>query len=120
MSRTKIYVVPENSSRKAKAKAWFKNRMTDITEWWDENKNVVAVVGPAVIGGIAVGVKVIGKHINLDKEQALKDRYVYDTSLGHYWELKKKLSNAEWTEIERRRNAGEKLGSILENMRVLK
>lgn len=120
MPKVKVYVVPENDTKRAKTKAWFKNRMVDMSCWWDENKDVVSVVAPVVIGGLTVGAKVIGKYVNLGKEQALKDRYVYDTSLGHYWELRKKLTNAEWTEIERRRNAGEKLGSILENMKVLK
>lgn len=116
----KVYVVPENDSAKAKAKAWLHNRKVDAQCLWADHKEEILILGPAAIGAISVGVKVIGKRINLHKEEQLKDFRVYDTSLGHYWELRKKLSNSQWLEIERRRGAGESLGDILYDMKVLK
>lgn len=118
--RVKIYVVPENDKKSTKFKAWMKNRWTDMTCWVSDHKTEIMVVAPVVIGGIATTAKVVGKNVNLQKEQRLKEKFVYDTSLGHYWELKQKLSNSQWTEIERRRAQGETLGQILNDMRVLK
>lgn len=100
----------------AKKEKW----TTRIVNWWDQNKEIVMIVVPPAIGLLTLGVKTFGKRINLQKEQNLKDRYVYDASLGHYWELKKKLSNSQWTEIERRKKTGECLGQILADMNVLK
>lgn len=116
----KVYVVPENDSFGAKAKAWVKNRRTDVECWWDEHGETVVALTPVVVTGGTIIAKVIGKRVNLQKEQTLKDRFVYDTSLGHYWELKKKLTNSQWVEIENRRRAGESLGNILAQMGVLK
>lgn len=119
--KVKVYVVAaENESKWKKAKCWMKNRWTDISTWCSENKGTIMVVAPVVITGIATTAKVVGKSINLHKEQGLRDKYVYDTSLGHYWELKSKLSNQQWTEINQRRDSGESLGKILDDMKVLK
>lgn len=116
----KVYVVPEDDSKKAKAKAWVKNRVTDAQCWCSENKELIAVLAPGIIGAVTFGIKAISKHNNIMRQQDLKEKYVYDTSLGHYWELKRKLSNSQWSEIERRRNSGESLGQILASMGVLK
>lgn len=117
---TKIYVVPKDDSKKEKARAWLKNKKTDAEVWWEENKEIFAVIAPAALGAAAWGFRVLGKRANLRKEQILKDKFVYDTSLGHYWELKKKLTNEQWVEIENRRRNGESLGNILARMGVLK
>ena len=118
--KVRVYVVPENDTKKSKVKAWLKNRWTDVSCWCGEHKTEIMVVAPVVIGGIATTAKVIGKSVNLNKEQNLKEKFVYDTSLGHYWELRQKLTNSQWTEIERRRANGETLGQILNDMKVLK
>lgn len=91
-----------------------------IKTLWDENKVAIAVIVPAVGTVVAKGIQVIGRRHNLKIEERNRDRRVYDTSLGHYWELRRKLDNRDWTEINRRRNRGESLGEILEEMRVLK
>lgn len=64
--------------------------------------------------------KTVNKHMNVKKEQKLKDLYCYDRSAGHYWRLRRKLTNSEWVEIDRRMNNGERLGIILEELKVLK
>lgn len=118
--KVRVYVVPENDKRTSKFKAWVKNRWTDVSCWCSEHKTEIMVVAPVVIGGIATTAKIVGKSVNLNKEQNLKEKFVYDTSLGHYWELRQKLTNSQWTEIERRRANGETLGQILNDMKVLK
>ena len=54
------------------------------------------------------------------KDEELHDLYCYDRSLGHYWRLKRELSNKEWLEIDKRKKEGERLADILADMRVLK
>ena len=62
----------------------------------------------------------VSKRINLRKQEELKDLYCYDRSLGHYWRLRRELTNAEWLEIDRRKKNGERLADILEELKVLK
>ena len=69
--------------------------------------------------GIAAGAKMLSKHAALAKEQNLKDLYCYDRSLGHYWKLRRELTNEEWLEIDKRKKNGERLSDILDDMRVL-
>ena len=75
---------------------------------------------PIVIGGITTVAKVVGKHVNLHKQEDLKDLYCYDRSLGHYWKLRRELTNQEWLEIDKRKKNGERLSDILDELKVLK
>lgn len=117
----KIYVVPDPNEtkfqlmrRKAKAK------LEMAGDWFNRNKEIVLVLAPVFIGGITTVVKVVGKHVNLHKEEAVKNLYCYDRSLGHYWALRRELSNKEWLEIDQRKKNGERLSDILEALKVLK
>ena len=111
------------ADRRRTVKEWFYDTSRDIKIWWDENHEWAIVVLPIVgAGAIWVMKKVISggiQHINLAKEQALKDLYIYDRSGGHYWKLRRKLSTREWTEFESRRKAGETISTILRDMRVI-
>ena len=62
----------------------------------------------------------VSKRINLRKQEELKDLYCYDRSLGHYWRLRRELSNKEWLEIDQRKKNGERLSDILAEMKVSK
>lgn len=91
--------------------------------WIVDNKEMIVILLPVAIGGVklvTVVVKGIAKNANLKQAEAVKNLYCYDTSLGKYWELKRKLSNQEWLLVEQRRAAGEKLGTILSSINVLK
>lgn len=101
---------------KDKIKQWLKN----WTEWCFRNKEVVITLTPVVIAGLTTVTKVVGKRVNLGKQERIKTLYCYDRSLGHYWRLKRELSNREWLEIDRRKRSGECLADILSSMKVLK
>lgn len=117
-------VVSMNDFRKESKKREFKEKVhakiQNGKDWFVRNKEAVITLTPIVIGGITTVTKVVGKHVNLHKEETLKDLYCYDRSLGHYWRLKRELSNQEWLEIDRRKKNGERLSDILSDMRVLK
>lgn len=89
-------------------------------EWFFKNKDAVITLTPVVIAGVTTVVKVVGKRVNLGKQEDIKNLYCYDRSLGHYWRLRRELSNKEWLEIDRRKKDGERLADILSDMRVLK
>lgn len=91
-----------------------------VADWWDDNKVYVAVAAPIAGKVLLETVRAAKRHHVARIELRNKDLRLYDTSLGHYWELKRKLNNSDWVTINRRRNHGESLGDILEELRVLK
>lgn len=111
------------ADRKRTFKEWFSDKSREIKIWWDENREWAIVVVPVAGTGLIWMMKKIVsggiQHINLTKEQALKDLYIFDRSGGHYWKLRRKLSTNEWMEFERRRKSGELIGEILRSMRVI-
>ena len=75
-----------------------------------------------VVGGLALSAAAVkaGSRIGARKsDKELKDKYIYDRSAGHYWKLRKKPSQNQWAEIDRRKKGGEGLYSILDDMRLL-
>ena len=116
----KIYVVPKDDSFKEKAKAWAKNRKTDVECFWTEHGDEVKTIAPILIGGgLALG-KAISKHNAIKAEQILKDRKIYDPRMGHYYTMKRKPTDWQWTEIDRRFRNGEGYGDILRDLGLLK
>lgn len=117
----KIYVVPDPNETKLE---YWKRRadakFQECKDWMRRNKEAVIILAPILIGGVTTIVKVVGKRANLNKEEAVKNLYCYDRSLGHYWALRRELSNKEWLEIDARKRAGERLSDILDELRVLK
>lgn len=85
---------------------------------WD-NKEIIIVATPVVLSVVTPIVKSVTKHNNLLKEEDLKNLYYYDRSQGHYWKLRRELSGREFVDIAHRRQAGEKLVDILDDLRVL-
>ena len=99
-----------------------KAKLRDAAEWVSNHKEEIAIATPIVLGLIAEGSKLgksVIRHNNLVKEQQLKDLYCYDRSLGHYWKLRKPLSNNDWILINQRKANGEALADILSSMKVL-
>ena len=92
----------------------------DGKAWVVRNKEWLITLTPVVISGLVTVTKVAGRHANLRKEESVKNLYCYDRSLGHYWKLRRELTNDEWLEIDRRKKNGERLSDILDDMRVLK
>ena len=92
----------------------------DGKDWVIDNKEMIIVLAPIVAGIATPIIKGIGKHVTLKKTKDLKELYCYDRSLGHYWSLRRELTNREWIAIDRRKKCGEHLADILADMRVLK
>lgn len=106
--------------KKAERKKKIEAVKTKAKDWWEENKAYVVLLGPGVLAAGGKLIHEIGKRHNLRIEEMQKDLRVYDTSLGHYWELRRKLDNNDWCYINRERDRGASLGDILDRMKVLK
>ena len=103
--------------RRAKWNKFKEETVTFVENHWQE---LAALAVPAAVG-VAKGIsKYAKKQQAVRAELKTKDLRVDDTSLGHYWELRRKLTNREWIQIEARRQRGERLANILADMKVLK
>lgn len=121
MTIIKAYESSDSEETKIYRLKWkLKNKLQDVGDWFNKNKETILVLTPIVIGGMTTVVKVVGKRINLRKQESVKNLYCYDRSLGHYWALRRELSNKEWLEIDKRKKNGERLSDILEELKVLK
>jgi len=106
--------------KKRRRKERFKNSVESIANWTKGNMDLVMFFGPAILGGVVWAAKATHKHIKLNKEKNLKEMYCYGRSLGHYWKLKRELTNSEWVSIDKRKMNGERLADILSELKVLK
>lgn len=111
-----IYESQRVQNFKSKMKEKFKNGK----DWVVDNKETIIVLAPIVIGVAKPIIKTVSKNITLRKAKDVKELYCYDRSLGHYWRLKRELTNNEWVTIDRRKKCGERLADILDSMKVLK
>ena len=96
-----------------------KQKYDEAKEWCGNHMELVVGVVPVLITGFFEVIKIASKADAREEEKELKELYIYDRSMGHYWKLRRRLTNAEYREIERRRAEGESMGEILEDMRVL-
>lgn len=110
----------KKESRKRRVKNWFNERKIDVQNFYYNNKELVIASVPFIGAGIVFITKQSIKHHNINKEKEVKELYCYDRSLGHYWRLKRELTNSEWVEIDKRKKSGERLADILDELRVLK
>lgn len=116
----KVYTMAEleRARKKAQVREWFLDKKTKAEDWCYTHRYQIITYGPMIAGG-AAGARMLLKHAALAKEQNLKDLYCYDRSLGHYWKLRRELTNEEWLEIDKRKQQGDRLSDILDDMRVL-
>ena len=97
-----------------------KRKYHETVDWCKDNREASIVLGTVLVKGMVEMIKITTRTGRIREEQRLKDRYIYDHSSGHYYELKRKLRSSEWIEIDLRKRNGESLGMILRDMRVLK
>lgn len=104
----------EEKSEKAKRKA------LAVIDWGKDHKETIIVFGPVIVGSVIEIIKITSKRHTVNEEKALKERYIYDRSLGHYYEMKRQPKRSEWLQIDQRKQNGETLGEILNDMKLLK
>lgn len=100
-------------------KATVKEKLGQAWEFAKEHPAESLALATTAVGGLFGLVKRADRNAAIRKEQELKDRYIYDRSLGKYWKTRKVPSTGEQLEIERRKRNGESMGDILSSMRLL-
>lgn len=106
------------NAQKRERKAKIQRKAKAAKEWVVANREVVVGAIGFMSAAGAKGVSAVRK-AHKHREERTKERRIYDHSAGHRWNLRRKLSNEEWAEVDRRKKNGEKLGDILEEMKVL-
>ncbi len=100
---------------KEKAKAGFDKTKQMVTEHPAES----LALATTAIGTVIGLVRRADRKADLKKAEQLKERYIYDRSIGGYWKTRRKLSTNDMLEIERQKKLGRGLGEILRDMRLL-
>lgn len=120
----KVYDYDElvNNKKKADRRAWVYEKVNKA-KWFVEDHKAqiaaVAAVTPVVVGTIMQIARMVSQQDRLKKAKDLKELYCYDRSLGHYWKLRRELTNDEWLAIDARKRSGERLADILKELNVL-
>ena len=109
-----------NESKKHNFKLWIKDKLYDVKEFCTNNPEITFFLVTTLVGAIGFLGKKGFRFLQLHKEEQVKDLYCYDRSLGHYWKLRRELTNDEWVTIDKRKRNGEKLADILDELKVLK
>lgn len=95
-------------------------KLQKAKDFWNNHKKEICTLLPVFIGAGIELVKIAAKRSVMREEQHLKDDYIYDRSMGHYYELRRKPNSSEWIQIDQRKQEGETLGCILQDMGMLK
>lgn len=120
----KVYDYDElvNNKKKADRRAWVYEKVTKAKWFVEDHKAQIAAVAaatPVVVGTIMQIARMVSQQDRLKKAKDLKELYCYDRSLGHYWKLRRELTNNEWLAIDARKRSGERLADILKELNVL-
>ena len=106
----------KKEAAKRERKAAVEKKLDEIAKWYKENENFVNFTVPFAAGilfGLFKKLKAAGKDY-------YKDTHYYDHSAGHWWELRRRLTNKEWQHFQIRKQNGESTLEIFQSMGVLK
>ena len=109
-------------AKKREKKAKRKKFVNDSIKFIRENQDVIILVSPVAIWVVGKSFSTLSKALSaykLDREIWFKEHTIYDRSLGRYVTLKKKITTNQALEIESRKEAGEKLNTILKDMNLI-
>lgn len=116
-----------NEFKKAARKAKFDNFKRETKEkiiragkWYWEHKEVTLPVTVAVIGFATKGIGKLSHELAMRREVDLRDLRSWDPRAGEWFDLTRKLTNAEKVLIDARVSAGERKSEVLRDLGVLK
>lgn len=113
------YVESIEPTKADKVKSFVDEKWRATKKFACEHGKEIIVALPVIIGGVT-GIYKTFKPTNYEQERKRIDHTYYDPSTGLHWELKRKLTNNERAELDRRRRDGEAVIDILKSMKVAK
>ena len=105
--------------KKRKAKEKMEDLKAKASCLWANHKEEIIVLTPIVVGGASSLIKSGVRAYQTKSENRHRDLETYDPRSGQYFTLKRKMSNAQKLELERRMANGERKGDILRSMRLI-
>lgn len=84
-----------------------------------DNREMIAMGIPVAIAAMKAG-QSLAVNRRIKDERRRIDHTYYEPRTGFHWDLKRKLTNAERAEIQRRQQAGEMTYDILRQMKLIK
>lgn len=105
---------------RANKRALRKEKFNRFCDWCINHADLAIGGFCAGLGLVSTGIKVGGKVYKRHTEIKNRDLRCYDASRGTYWELRRRLTNKDRLEIDRRMSMGDRLGEILNDLGALK
>ena len=100
-----------------------KEKFEDFKAWcsctWANHKEEIVILGPVVLGAATGLAKAGSRAYQTHSDNKHRDRETYDPRTGQYYTLKRKMSNNQKLELERRMSNGERKGDILRSMNLI-
>lgn len=93
-----------------------KRKVSDGYEWVKNNQDDLMKLIPLGLG--IVGLVKAAKPTFGERERTRKNEEWYDPRTGQRWTFRRKPTNSEWAEINRRQRCGEYTEDILRDMRL--
>lgn len=113
----------EGKETKRNWKEKLSNGLHTTADFIRDNKEMIVLLIPVATSAASCVTNITKGLIRLGvakTERKVTDRRCYDPSEGHYWTLKRALTNEDWLKVSQRQVRGERLGDILADMRLLK
>lgn len=105
--------------KKEEAKRWISEKYNNVKTFAMNNPELAIAIGTGIAGAASWIIKTATRRSNIREERRLKERYVYDRSVGAYYTTRRKLNGRDLEMIDRRKKMGEPLGSILRDMNLI-
>ena len=118
----KSYDFRTKEQKWADFKFWVKSKWDAFVGFIRGNYDVLIIVVPLITAIVSGCCKVISRVIanhTANKNLSFKERSIYDRHLGKYTKLKRPLTTEECLEFERRKQNGEMVNTILDDMGLL-
>lgn len=125
-SATKEYKQALRQIKRNQFWAKVKNTGENALDWVTSHQEGIGIAlgGLMVVAGLVRPMIVtIRRNANMAQAKAeaqSKRLRVYDRSMNHWWYLRRELTNEEWSKVNEQKASGERLGDILQKMKVLK
>lgn len=111
-----------NETKAEKMKRVVKEKMNQAINWVGAHGSEVLTYGTGAIAMISAVNRVVRwvKPSAIDRHDKKVARTYYDPSTGMHWDLRRKATNADRSEIVRRKRNGEYAEDILKDLKLIR